>query len=210
MIHVFVADDHPVVRHGIAKIISETSDIAMSGEAERSSEIVDALHQSPTNVLILDLSLAGRGGLDTIKEIKRAYPSLPVLVFSTHAEDQFAIRALQAGASGYLQKSTSSDELVKAIRTLSNGRKYLSSSMMDTLAAYPAVDAQKPSHDGLSDRELQVLLMIAAGKKAQEIATELILSVRTINTYRARILEKMHIATNAGLVRYALDHGLIE
>jgi DNA-binding NarL/FixJ family response regulator len=210
MIHVFVADEHPVVRHGIARIISETPDIAIAGEAMSTGEILASLRTSPAHVLILDISMSGRGGLEAIKELKREHPSLPVLVLSMHSEKQFAVRAMKAGASGYLEKSIASEELVKAIRALSDGKRYLSSTMMDTLASDLGVGSEKPRHDMLSDRELQVLLMMAKGKKAQAIATELSLSVRTINTYRARILQKMAIASNAGLVRYAIEHGLID
>jgi DNA-binding NarL/FixJ family response regulator len=210
MIHVFVADEHPIVRDGIAHIIREMPDMAIAGESMSAGDIVSELQTTTAHVLILDISMSGRGGLDTIRELKRVFPLLPVLVLSMHPEEQFALRAMRAGASGYLEKSITSEELVKAIRALSNGKKYLSAFMMDTLASDLGGGSVKPRHDALSDREMQVLLMIVKGKKAQAIAAELSLSVRTINTYRARILQKMSVASNAGLVRYAVEHNLIE
>lgn len=210
MIRVFIADDHAVVRHGIEQIIGETSDIAVSGEAQHVNEILESMHKSPADILVLDISMQDRAGLDALEAIKREFPTIPVLVLSIHPEVQYAVRAMRAGASGYIEKTTSAAELLKAIRAVSTGRKYMSPSMMDSVASGIETDTTKPLHQSLSAREMQVLLMIAQGKRTQSIATELSLNSRTVDTYRTRILFKMHMATNADMVRYSMEQGLVD
>ncbi len=209
MTHVFIADDHAIVRRGIQEILRDTSDMTMSGEAGTTAELLERIPQSHVDVLLLDISMPGRSGLDALNDVKREFPSLAVLVLSMHPEEQFAVRAIKAGASGFLEKSSASDELIKAIRTLSSGRKYLSPRMVERIACDMTSDDHKPLHEALTDREFQVIRLIAVGRKARQIADELMLSVRTVNTYRARIMEKMQLKSNAEMVRYSIEYGLV-
>ena len=208
MISVFIADDHAVVRHGIEQILKETSDMGVSGEAEDTAGLTEKIRKSPTDVLILDVSMPGRGGFEALRELRQAFPALPILVFSMHAEEQFAVRAIKAGASGYLSKSASTSELIDAIRKVQSGRRYLSPEAMERLADDMGRQIGAPVHEALSDREFQVASAIVAGKRPATIAEELSLSVTTVHTHRARVLAKMYMRSTADLIRYFLENKL--
>jgi len=208
MIRVLVADDHPIVREGLRQIIAETADIVVADEASDGQEVLDKVGRNPYDVLLLDISMPGRHGIDALKEMRSLRPRLPVLVLSMYPEEQYGVRALKAGASGYLVKETSPDELVVAIRKVSQGGKYISSALAERLASRLGMDASKEAHEALSDREYQVMQLIAAGKTVTEIARSMVLSVKTVSTYRRRVLEKMQMKTNAELTHYAIDNGL--
>lgn len=210
MIRVLIADDHPIVREGLKQIIAETSDMVVANEASNAQEVLDKVWESDYSVVLLDISMPGRSGLDILKQLKSERPELPVLILSVHPEEQYAVRVLRAGASGYLTKESAPDELIAAIRKVSLGRKYVSSSLAEKLAFDLEIEAEKPLHETLSDREYQVLCMIAKGKTVKEIAKELSLSVKTISTYRSRILEKMRMNNNAQLTHYAIKNRLVE
>jgi two-component system invasion response regulator UvrY len=210
MLKVLIADDHPIVRQGLKQILSEESDMGVFGEAQNSQEVLELVQKQDWDIVILDITMPGRGGIDVLKELKHERPKLPVLMLSVHPEDQYAVRALKAHASGYMTKDSAPEELVKAIRKILRGGKYISSTLAEKLAFDLETETEKPLHETLSDREHQVLLMIASGKTVSEIAEELSLSVKTIDTYRARILEKMKMKTNAELTYYAIKNELVD
>ena len=210
MTKILIADDHPIVREGLKQILLGMPDKIVVHEAGTSQEVLNKVWKTDYDVILLDISLPDRNGLDTLRELKRAKPDLRVLVITMHPEEQYAVRAIRAGASGYLTKESAPDELVAAIQTVSLGRKYISSSLAEKLAFALEVDAQKPPHETLSDREYQVMCMIASGKTPTEIARELMLSVKTISTYRSRILIKMQMNSAVDLIRYAVKHGLVD
>ena len=210
MIKILIADDHPIVRQGLKQILSEEPDIEVVGEAQNSQEVLELVRKQHWDIVILDITMPGRGGLDVLKELKHERPKLPVLMLSVHPEDQYAVRALKAHASGYLTKDSAPEELVKAIRKILRGGKYISSTLAEKLAFDLETETDKPLHETLSDRESQVMLMIASGKTISQIAEELSLSVKTIGTYRTRILEKMKLKTNAELTHYVFKNKLIE
>ncbi len=210
MIRVLIADDHPIVRQGLRQILSEISDMAVAGEAVNGQEALDQVRAGGWDVLVLDITMPDRSGLDILRELKHQQPDLPVLVLSIHAEEQFAVRLLKAGASGYLTKENAPDELVKAIRKVVDGGKYISQSLAESLAFSLDVASDGPRHETLSDREFQVLQLVASGKTLTEIAEELSLSAKTVSTYRSRLLEKMNLKTNAEIVRYAIENRLVE
>jgi len=210
MIRVLITDDHPLVREGLIKILLNESDMEVAGEARTAPEMLDLLRQKGVDVLVLDISLPGKSGLDVLKELRAEHPKLPILILSMHPEDRFALRVLKTGAAGYVTKESAPEELVKAIRKVHQGGKYVSETLAEKLAVGIEEDTGKPLHESLSDREYEILQMIATGKKTGEIARELSLSVRTVNTYRTRIFEKMHMKTNAQLIHYALEHRLID
>ena len=210
MIKVLIADDHPIVRQGLRQILSGIPDMEVAGEAVNAQESLDQVRAGGWNVLVLDITMPDRSGFDILKEIKHGQPHLPVLVLSIHAEEQLAVRMLKGGAAGYLTKQKAPGELVKAIRKVVNGGKYISPSLAETLAAGLDDTSDQPRHIALSDREFQVMQMIAGGKTLTEIADELSLSAKTVSTYRTRLLEKMDLKTNAEIIRYALEHGLVE
>lgn len=209
MIKVLIADDHPIVRQGLRQVLKETSDIVVAGEAGTGPETLDEVSKNDYDVVLLDISMPGRSGLDILRQLKIENPGLRVLILSTYPEEQYAVRSLKDGAEGYLTKASVPDELVAAIRKAASGRKYVSSALAEKLAIDLNVNNQKPLHETLSDREYQVMCMIASGKTAKEIAAELALSVKTISTYRARILEKMQIKNNAEITLYAIKQGLV-
>jgi two-component system invasion response regulator UvrY len=209
MIKTIIADDHSIVREGLKQILNETNDVSVSGEAKNGMELLEELRRQKFDVVVLDISMPGINGLDALKQIKIINPDLPVLVLSMHPEEQYAIRVLKAGASGYLTKESASEELLNAIRRIASGRKYVSPSLAEKLAVELDVDREKPLHETLSDREYQVLCMIASGRTVKEIAGELSLSVKTVSTYRSRILDKMHMANNAQLTYYAIENDLV-
>lgn len=209
MIKILIADDHPVVRQGLKQVLADEPDIKVAGEAANASEVLEKVRKERCDVVLLDVTMPGRGGLEALKDLRREHPKLPVLILSMHPEDQFGLRVLKAGASGYLTKDSAPDELVKAIRKVCGGGKYISESLAEQLAVH--LDASEPTapHESLSDREYQVMCLIASGKRVGDIAKELSLSVKTISTYRLRVLEKMALRTNAELTRYAIEHRLI-
>jgi two-component system invasion response regulator UvrY len=210
MIKILIADDHTVVREGLKQIVAETSDMVVSDEASNGHEVLNKALSSDYDVIVLDITMPGIHGLDVLKQIKSQKPALPVLVLSMHPEEQYAVRFIKAGAAGYLTKESASEELITAIRKVSSGRKYITSSLAEKIASDLETDAEKLPHEFLSDREYQVMCMIAEGKTVKEIADELYLSVKTISTYRSRILEKTGMKTNAQLTRYALQNSLIK
>jgi two-component system invasion response regulator UvrY len=210
MIRVLVADDHPLLRSGLKQVLGEEPDIALAGEAENSDQVLEFLRDKDWEVLILDISMPGRGGLDILREVRRMKPDLPVLVLSMHAEDQFAVRAIKAGANGYLSKENAGSEVVKAIRKIVTGKKYVSPNLAEMLANALDSDIERPAHELLSDREFQVMCRIASGKTVSQIAAEISLSVKTVSTYRSRVLEKMNMQNNAELTRYAIQKGLVD
>ncbi|HEY6950865.1 MAG TPA: response regulator transcription factor [Bacteroidota bacterium] len=210
MIRLLMADDHTVVRQGLKRILSEHSDISIVGEASSAEETLNLVQTTSADVLILDISLPGKSGLDILKDLKMYQPRLQILMLSMHPEMQFAVRALRLGGAGYLTKDAPPDELIRAIRKVSTGGKYISSSLADQLATLTEVNVERPLHEKLSDREFQVLRLIAQGKTLSEIAQQLALSTKTVSTYRARILDKMSLNSNAEITRYALEKKLIE
>jgi two-component system, NarL family, invasion response regulator UvrY len=211
MIRVFIADDHPVVRKGIRQIVSDIPDIVIAGEATNGREALELIgNVVPCDLVLLDLSLPDVDGLDVIKRLKRTHPGLRVLVLTMHSEDQFAIRALKAGAAGYLTKDGAPSELIGAIRKVMAGGRHVNAQLAERLVAHLGPDAERPIHDRLSDREYQVLRMIAAGKNTRQISAELSLSVKTVSTYRSRLLEKMNMRTAAELAAYAVRHHLAD
>ncbi|MDP8247339.1 MAG: response regulator transcription factor [Candidatus Tritonobacter lacicola] len=209
MIKILIADDHIIVRRGLKQIVAEFSDMVVTDEASNFQEVLDKVDKKDFDVVVLDITLPGRSGMDVLKQIKSQDPKLPVLVLSMHPEEQYAVRALRAGASGYLTKESAPDELIAAIRKVATGGKYISPSLAEKLAFELDTGTAKSPHEALSDREYQVLCMIASGKTVKEIAEELILSVKTISTYKARILEKMRMKSNAELTHYAIKNRLV-
>ena len=210
MINILIVDDHAVVRAGLRQIISGVSGMAVADEAGDAGEALSKIKKSVYSVVVLDISMPGKSGLDVLKEIRDAYPKLPVLMLSMYPEDQYAVRALKSGASGYMTKDSAPEELVTAIRTVAAGRKYISSDLAERLVYNLDADVKKEPHEILSDREYQVLCMIASGKTISEIADQLSLSVKTISTYRSRILEKMQLKNNAEMTNYAIRNRLID
>jgi two-component system invasion response regulator UvrY len=209
-IRVFIADDHAIVRAGLKQILAEEGDIVVAGEAETGLDATRLLAKARPHVMLLDISLPDRNGIEVLKQIKKDKPELAVLMLSMHREDQYAIRALKAGASGYLTKQSAPRELVIAIRQVAGGQKYVSAALAQTLASQVGADHDAAAHESLSDREYQTLTMIASGRTVSEIAQELSLSVKTISEYRARLLVKMQLKTSAELTTYAIRNGLVD
>lgn len=210
MIRIIIADDHAIVREGLRRIVEDDPEITIAGEAATAREVLSLLNEQFCDVLVLDLNLPDNNGLDLLQTIRKERPQLPVLVLSIFPEDQYALRALRVGAAGYINKRTAPEELLTAIRRVYRSGKYISQSLAEKLAFELDPLTPRPRHETLSDREFQVLRLIASGKSVSEIAAELSLSVTTISTYRARILEKMGFKNNADLTRYALEHKLID
>ena len=210
MIKILIADDHPVVRKGLKEIIEEIPDMAVRGEASTGHEALEKVRKGDFDIVVLDISMPAGNGLDILKQLKDEKPELSVLILSMYPEEHYAVRVLRAGASGYLTKESAPEELIAAIRKASKGGKYISSSLAEKLAFDLEIDVERPLHETLSDREYQVMLMIASGKTVKEIGEELFLSVKTVSTYRSRILEKMKMKTNAELIHYAIKNGLLE
>jgi len=205
-----IVDDHVVVRQGLKFMLAESYPGAGFGEASDGIEMFKVLRQSDWDIVILDISLPGRSGLELLRDIKQEYPRLPVLILSAHGEDEYAVRVLKAGAAGYLAKAAAPDELIRAVRKILGGGKYVGPGLAETLATRLDSDHDKPPHELLSDREFQVLCLIASGKSGPEIAASLALNVKTISTFRTRILAKLGLRNTAELTRYAVDHGLTE
>jgi DNA-binding NarL/FixJ family response regulator len=210
MIRILVVDDHPIVRAGLKQIIAEESDMAVPGEARSAQEALELARKEEWDVVVLDIGLPGQSGLETLKELKRSWPTLPVLILSVYPEDQFAVRSLRAGAAGYMTKESAPEELVLAIRKVVSGGKHITQAVAERLALQIERDSGTPPHESLSDREYEVLRLIASGKTVNQIAGQLSLSVKTISTYRARILEKLELKTSAELIRYAIRQRLVE
>jgi two-component system, NarL family, invasion response regulator UvrY len=206
---ILIADDHAVVRQGVKQILADAFSDAEFGEARNAHETLSRVWDQDWDVVILDITMPGRSGLDVLRDIKKGRPRLPVLILSMHPEDQFAVRMLQSGASGYLTKESAPEELVGAIKKVIAGGRYVSPALAEIMASYLTVETQKPPHERLSDREFQVLRKIAIGRTVSEIATELSLSVKTVSTYRARTLEKMGLRNNAELTHYAIQNQLV-
>ena len=209
-IRVFIADDHAIVREGLKQILAEQRDIVVAVEAENGVDAARLVGKAKANVMLLDISLPDRNGIDVLKQIKKDKPELSVLMLSMHREDQYAIRALKAGAAGYLTKQSAPRELVTAIRQVAGGQKYVSAALAQALASAIGHDHEAAPHEGLSDREYQTLTMIASGMTVSEIAGELSLSVKTISEYRARLLVKMKLKSSAELTTYAIRNGLVD
>jgi two-component system invasion response regulator UvrY len=207
---ILITEDHVVVRQGLKLILADHFKKAVFGEARNATEALARVWKEKWDVVVLDITMPGRSGLEVLKEIKRSRPKLPVLILSMHPEDQFAVRLFKAGAAGYLTKESAGEELVGAIKKVVAGGRYISPSMADRMASYLTIDVQKAPHERLSDREFLILRMIGSGKQVSQIAKELFLSVSTISTYRARILQKMDLKNNAELTHYALQKELVE
>jgi two-component system invasion response regulator UvrY len=199
VIRILISDDHAIVREGIKQILADTDDLVVAGEATNGHEVIEHVRREDWDMVLLDLAMPGKDGLETLKEVKREKPKLPVLVLSIYPEEQYAVRALKAGASGYLTKESAPEELIAAIRKVSQGGKYISSSLAEKLASHLEVAADKP-----------VMLMIASGKTVKEIADEMCLSVKTVSTYRVRALSKMGMKNNSEFTYYAIKYGLIK
>lgn len=209
-IRVFIADDHAIVREGLKQILAESRDIIVAGEAENGIDAIKLFRKAKCHVMLLDISMPDRSGIEVLKQLKKEQPELAVLMLSMHREDQYAIRSLKAGAAGYLTKQSAPRELVDAIRLVAAGQKYVSAALAQELAAQLGEDHAGAPHETLSDREYQTLTMIASGKTVSAIAEELKLSVKTISEYRARLLLKMKLKNSAELTHYAIKNQLIE
>ena len=209
-IKVLIADDHAIVREGLKQILADTRDIMVAGDAENGFEALKLIRRSPSDVVLLDISMPDRSGIEVLKQLRKEFPKLAVLMLSMHREDQYAIRALKAGAAGYLNKQSAPAELVTAIRQVAAGRKYVSLALAEELANQLDEDHEQPPHAALSDREYQTMTMIASGKTVSDIAAELTLSVKTISMYRSRVLQKMKLRHNAELTHYAIKNRLVD
>lgn len=210
MLEIIIADDHDIVREGLKKILSKMIDIKVAAEASSGEELLEKLRKRKYDIVILDISMPGAGGIEALKEIKRIWPDIPVLVLSMHPEEQYAVRTLKEGASGYITKDSVNDHLIEAVYKVSGGRKYVSENVAEQLATYFDKDMPNELHESLSSREFQVMKLIASGNTISKIAENLHLSHKTISTYRTRILEKMGMKSNADLTRYTVEKGLIE
>jgi DNA-binding NarL/FixJ family response regulator len=209
MLRILIADDHMVVRKGLRQILMEEFPAALIEDVPDAEEMIKRIMNATWDVVVSDMSMPGRSGLDALQQIKQIHPDLPVLILSIHPEEHYALRVLKAGASGYLSKGSAPDELVKAVRTVLLGKKYISASVAEKLASNFSADTAKLAHELLSDREFDVMKLLAAGKSVSEIADILSLSVTTISTYRARIMTKMNLKTNSDLTKYALESKLL-
>jgi two-component system invasion response regulator UvrY len=210
MTKIFIADDHVLIREGLKKLLRDEFDLTVVGEARLASEILGGIKKSGCDILVLDLALPDKPGLDVLKEVKTTFPKVRVLILSTYPEDRFAIRMLKAGADGYLSKDSAGEELVVALHRIANGRKYFSDAVSQDLALTVRDGANSLPHEILSDREFEVLCLIGSGKSISDIAAALHLSVSTVNTHRLHILEKMNMGTNAQLMRYTLENKLVD
>jgi len=208
-IRILIADDHPIVREGYKKILMSQPDMDVTGEAGNGQEVLDLVQKKEFELILLDISMPGRSGLEILKELKSQKPHLPVMILSIYPEEQYAVRAFRDGASGYLTKASTPKELISAIRKVSQGGRYVTEALAEKLTYFLHGDAEKAPHEKLSDREYQVMLLIASGKTVTQIAEELCLSVKTISTYRRHILEKMQFSTNAEITMYAIQNKLL-
>jgi two-component system, NarL family, invasion response regulator UvrY len=207
---ILIADDHPIFRAGVKEILLKEKDVESIGEANTGHKVLELARKRRWDVVLLDLTMPGKDGLEALQELRRERPALPILVLSAHPEDQLALRLLRSGAAGYLTKDKAPEVLLTAIRKVLRGEKYISESLAEKIALDTVSGATESLHETLSQREYQVMIMLAAGKTAKEIAKQLFLSIRTVSTYRARVLEKMKMKTNAELIRYALQNKLVD
>ncbi len=210
MIKIIIADDHAIVREGLKQIISENSRMIVTAEASNGREVLNKIRSGDFDVLVLDITMPGRDGIETLKQLKVEEPKLPILVLSMHSEQQYALRVIKAGAAGYLTKESAPEELIGAIQRVSSGRKYISMALAEILAVDLEAGSEKAPHETLSDREYQVMRMISKGITIKEIAADLFLSVKTVSTYRSRILAKMKMKNNAEITYYAIKNGHIK
>lgn len=210
MIRILIADDHPIFRQGLKQTLSDEPGMIVSCEAQNSQETLEFVRKHELDVVVMDMTMPGRGGIDLLKELKHVRPKLPVLILSMHPENQYAVRAIKAGAAGYMTKEAAAFELVGAIRKIVKGKRYITPAVAEQLALQVETETGRPLHETLSDREYQVMLMIASGKTAGKIAEELSLSVKTIDTYRSRILDKMGMKSNAEFVHYCIKNNLLD
>jgi DNA-binding NarL/FixJ family response regulator len=209
MIRLLIADDHAIVREGLKQIVSQETDICVAAEADCADTMLALLEKKPCDLVVLDISMPGRSGLEALKELKQRYPNLPVLILSIYGEDQYGIRALKAGAAGFLKKVSAPDELVKAIRKIMQGGRYISESLAEKIADHLTLGNRLP-HETLSDREYQIMCQIASGMSAEQIADGLNISVHTVYSYRNRLLDKMKMKSNVELTRYAIQNKLLD
>lgn len=209
-IRILIADDHPIVRRGLKQILSEEPDLAVLGEAQNGDEVLKLLDSQEWNVLVLDIDMPGRSGMEVLHDVRERRPDLPVLIMSIHSEEQFGVRALKAGATGYLNKESAPDALVHAIRKVHSGGKYVSPTLSEKLISALQAGSDRPRHESLSNREYEILCLIASGKSTGEIAELLILSVKTVSTYRTRILDKLNLHSTPELMHYAIQHRLVK
>jgi two-component system invasion response regulator UvrY len=210
MIRVLIADDHTIVRSGLRQLLNDEADVETVGEARNGNEVLELLSRAKVDVVVLDISMPGRNGLDTLKEIRKQYPAVSVVVLSMHPKDQYAVRILKAGAAAYVTKESAPDELVRAIRRAAGGHKYITPDVAEMLADFLQNRNPDEPHRLLTDRELQVFMMVAAGKSSSLIANELNLSIKTISTYKSRIVEKTGLNTSSEITRYSIEHGLLK
>ncbi len=210
MIKIVIADDHDIVRAGLKQIISDSRDMKVTGESVNAEQLIELVKKNDYDVVLLDLKMSGMNGLDAIKHIKLLKPHLPVIVLSMHAEDQYAVRTIRAGASGYITKETASENLIAAIKKAVAGGRYISPALAESLADSIALGGNEAPHDALTDREFQVMCMIASGRSVSEIGSELFLSVKTISTYRHRILSKMNMKNNSEITHYVIKNNLLD
>jgi two-component system invasion response regulator UvrY len=210
MIRILIADDHAIVRAGLKQFIADQLDMEVAGEAATGAETIALVRTQEFDIVLLDISMPDKNGIDTLKTIKHVKPDLPVLILSAHAEEQYAVNLLRAGASGYINKETASTQLVGAVRTAVQGRKYVSPTLAQVLAEGISGNGDEPLHGSLSQREFQIFCKLAGGQAVSQIAEELHLSVKTVSTYRTRVLEKMGMKSNADLTYYAVKNGLID
>jgi len=210
MIKVLVADDHAIVRRGLRQILAETRDIMVGGEAATAQEVRQLLRSERWNALILDIGLPGASGLALLAEVHKEHPELPVLVLTVHSEDQYAVRAIKAGAAGFLTKESAPEKLIEAVRKVAGGGRYVSAELAENLASFLAGETAGAPHERLSDREFEIMKMLGSGRTVSEVAKELSLSVKTVSTHRTRILKKMGMKTNAELTSYAVRGRLVD
>ena len=206
---ILIVDDHPIVRDGLKQILADTEDIVVGGEAGSADEALALVRDADWDLVVLDITLPGRTGIDLLRDLRRERPALPVLMLSIHPEEELGVRAVKAGASGYLNKECAADDLVHAIQLIVTGNKYISRRLSERLIEEIQRDTNKPPHETLSDREYEVMALISAGKSMKEVAAALSLSKSTVSTYRVRILDKLNVRSNAEITRYALHHGLV-
>jgi DNA-binding NarL/FixJ family response regulator len=209
-IKILLADDHTMFRDGVKQVLSEVAGFVVVDEASTAAEVLEKVQRTKCDVVVLDIAMPGRGGIDVLKQLKQMNPRLQVLILSMHPEDQYAYRAIKAGASGYLTKHKASAELIEAIRKVASGRKYISGEVAEQLAIELEKDSDKPLHQKLADREYQVMCLIASGKTVKQISEELSLSVSSVSTMRVRILKKFGMKTNAEITHYAIKHDLVD
>ncbi|MDH3292462.1 MAG: response regulator transcription factor [Gemmatimonadota bacterium] len=210
MINVFIADDHAMIRDGLRRMLAATGDIRVTGEAASGDEVLEAVAATPVDVVVLDVAMPGKGFLEVLRELRERFPKIHTVVLSAHAEEEYAERALRAGAIGYVTKERTPEDLQEAIRRAHRGGRYVSDTLAQQLAAHLAGERPRPDHSALSDREYQVLQMLGRGKSVKEIAAALALSPKTVSTYRERVLEKLQLSTTADLIRYAVQQGIVE